>query len=211
MPHQLELWGKFSPQIEDYTRRGLQQKLTTEQGRKLSAMVDPYTYRDRLKMPKLIINGTNDAYWTLDALNLYWDDLAGEKLVLYVPNAGHGLNDALRVLNTVVNFARLVAADRPRPQMTWRPEQSEGKLTLTISSQPRPVAASLWVAHSDDRHFDQAKWVATDMIAKGDDFVGETARPEQGFLAAFGEATYEIDGRRFTLSTQMSLVGPKGQ
>ena len=54
-------------------------------------MVDPYTYRDRLTKPKLLINGTNDRYWTLDALDLYWDELKGPKYVVELPNAGHGL------------------------------------------------------------------------------------------------------------------------
>ena len=40
----------------------------------------PWVYRDKLTMPKLILNGTNDPYWTLDALNLYWDDLNGRQV-----------------------------------------------------------------------------------------------------------------------------------
>ena len=43
-------------------------------------MVDPFTYRDRLTKPKLLINGTNDRYWTLDALDLYWNDLQGAEV-----------------------------------------------------------------------------------------------------------------------------------
>ena len=46
-----------------------------------------------LKQPKLLLLGTNDRYWPLDALNVYWDGLPGDKYVTYVPNNGHGLKD----------------------------------------------------------------------------------------------------------------------
>jgi PhoPQ-activated pathogenicity-related protein len=62
---------------------------------------------------KLLINGVNDPYWTTDALNLYWDDLPGDKWVTYVPNAGHNLEqhadgkkDRTRAVNALAAFAR---------------------------------------------------------------------------------------------------------
>src|SRR5262249_42931928 len=91
MPRQLALWGKYSEQIEDYTRRGLQQQMTSDRGQQLTRMVDPWFYRDHLKMPKLLIHGANDRYWATDATALFWDDLSGEKSLLTVPNSGHGL------------------------------------------------------------------------------------------------------------------------
>ena len=67
------------------------------------------------RVPKMIINGTNDPYWPLDALNTYWDDLKGEKWLLYVPNAGHDLRETdkdgkkellpTRAVNTLAAFA----------------------------------------------------------------------------------------------------------
>src|SRR5439155_1255709 len=87
MDHQLKSYGKYSLMIRDYTNRGLVPMPKTEEAVKLWQMVDPYFYRDQLKMPTLIVNGANDPYWTVDALNLYWDGLKGEKWVLYVPNA----------------------------------------------------------------------------------------------------------------------------
>ena len=66
----------------------------TTEAPKLWQMIDPWVYREKLTLPKMIINGANDPYWPLDALNSYWDDLKGEKWVLYVPNAGHDLREA---------------------------------------------------------------------------------------------------------------------
>ena len=51
-------------------------------GPELVRMVDPWFYRERLKMPKLLIHGANDRYWATDATSLYWNDLLGEKSLL---------------------------------------------------------------------------------------------------------------------------------
>ena len=114
LSHQLQSYGKYSEMIVDYTKRSLVPVPNTEDARKLWMMVDPWFYRDRLKQPKMIVNGSNDPYWTQDALNLYWDDLKGDKWVLYVPNAGHNLvqqhdtptilPDRSRAMNTVSRF-----------------------------------------------------------------------------------------------------------
>ena len=96
-PNQLEVWGKYSEQIGDYVERGLTEKTDNPDLTKLWKMVDPFTYRDRLTKPKLLVNGTNDRYWTLNALDFYWSELKGPKYLVELPNAGHGLEQQSRV------------------------------------------------------------------------------------------------------------------
>lgn len=72
----------------------------------------------RLKnVQKLIINGTNDRYWALDALNLYWDNLPEPKSVLYVSGSVHDLEDRERVHATMIAFAQLLAQGQELPSI----------------------------------------------------------------------------------------------
>ncbi|HSQ11783.1 MAG TPA: PhoPQ-activated protein PqaA family protein, partial [Candidatus Deferrimicrobium sp.] len=91
MSHQVQTLGAYSSRLTPYSSRGLLPIPETPAGQRLLNMVDPWAYRERLTMPKLIVNGTNDAYWATDALNLYWDGIPSDKSVLYIPNAGHNL------------------------------------------------------------------------------------------------------------------------
>ncbi|MCC6580102.1 MAG: hypothetical protein IT440_06635 [Phycisphaeraceae bacterium] len=68
--HQAQSYGRFSDKIHDYTERSLPRLLMTEPGRRLGAMIDPWQFRQRLTMPKLILLGTNDPYWTVDSARL---------------------------------------------------------------------------------------------------------------------------------------------
>ena len=52
---------------------------------------DPYEYRDRLTMPKFLVNATGDQFFLPDSWKFYLGDLPGETHVRYVPNADHGL------------------------------------------------------------------------------------------------------------------------
>src|SRR5262249_6977682 len=75
LPHQLKSFGAYSEMIGDYTKLGLAELPDSPEVRKLYGLVDPYSYREQLTLPKLILLGNNDPYWTVDALNLYWDGL----------------------------------------------------------------------------------------------------------------------------------------
>ncbi len=173
--HQLDSWGKYSEQIEDYTRRGLMEKIDTPDGAKLWKLIDPYTYRDRLTMPKLQINGTNDPYWTLDSMNLFWDDLKGSKYVVYLPNAGHGLEQHREwAVNGVGALFRHVATGREMPAPEWSLdgehntlgakgviEDSRDRVTLIVKMKrdvPGPKRVEYWKARSKDQDFRNATW-----------------------------------------------------
>jgi PhoPQ-activated pathogenicity-related protein len=208
MPNQLAAWGKYSEQIEEYTRRGLQQKMGTKKGQQLSVLVDPFAYRKSLTLPKLIVNGTNDPYWALDALNLYWDQLGGPKYVLYGVNSGHGLEQSLpAVLASATAFVRAVAADKPWPKLQWRYEIASPGVELRINAGTGARSARVWTAHSETRDFRKSRWTSAPMERQANEFVGKALPPTSGFTAVFGEVSMEQDGRVFPLSTQTRIVG----
>jgi PhoPQ-activated pathogenicity-related protein len=209
--NQLAVWGKYSEQIDDYTNRGLMVKLDDPDRKMLWEMVDPYFYLDRLTMPKLLINGTNDRYWTLNALDLYWDELKGPKSVVYLPNAGHGLEQhSDYALNGIGGFFRHVVLKRPMPDLTWSFARSsvDGPLRLTVNASPQPKTAQIWTARSDSQDFRESKWESSPLQV-GATMTAEAARPEKGYVAFFADLEYEIEGVPYHLSTQIGQFGVK--
>ena len=214
MPRQLQAFGTYSSRLAPYSSRGLLPIPETPEGRRLLSMVDPWAYRDRLTMPKLIINGTNDFYWATDALNLYWDGIPADKWVLYIPNAGHNLRRQDRPypdqLNDLIDglaaFSRHQISGAAMPKLSWKHETVNGKLRLTIAATPVPASARLWIAQTPATDFRTAKWTEHAMNLSDGKVVGEVTAPDKGHLAIFGEVDYEIDGLRYRLSTQMRMT-----
>ncbi len=161
-------------------------------------------------MPVLQINGTNDRYWTLDSMNLYWDDIKAPKSVVYLPNAGHGL-DVNRdyAIHGIASLFRHVASGRTMPKLSWTHDDADGGTPrLAITSQPEPRAAQLWTAHSPTRDFRESEWTASP-IPLDTPMVVSIEEPESGSVAFFGDLTYEIDGLEYHLSTQIRQVDPE--
>jgi len=224
MKHQLECFGRYSEMIHDYEERHLLPMPNTAEAVKLWGMVDPYNYRALLKMPKLIVNGANDPYWTVDALNYYWNDLTGEKAVMIVPNAGHGLQQkfddgkidlmrgSARVANSLAAFTRLQIAGKSFPELNWKHDDAQdGQMRLLVKTPEAPKAARLWVAKSDTRNFRNAKWEEKEanLDATGKQVVGVCPRPESGFVAFYGEVDYQVGGVMYSLSTQVRMEKAK--
>jgi PhoPQ-activated pathogenicity-related protein len=205
MKHQMDTWGEYSEQIADYTSKGLVEVMQKQPEIPLWRWVDPYTYRSKLSLPKLLINGTNDRYWVIDATNLYWDDLIGPKHVLYVPNAGHGLDGGREgALTTLAVFAQHVARDEPLPNLSWKHDDDRNRLRLTVASKPEPKSMRLWVARSEDKDFRPDRWEPREIEAdENGAFVAHVDKPESGHVAFFAEARYTFGPIEYALSTQM--------
>ena len=214
MPRQLQAFGAYSSRLAAYSSRGLLPIPETPAGQRLLSMVDPWAYRDKLTMPKLIINGTNDFYWATDALNLYWDGIPDDKWVLYVPNAGHNLRRQDRPLreqlsDLVTNlaaFARHQMSGAAMPTLRWKHENSNGRLRLIIDATPAPLAARLWIAQSATTDFRTTQWREQEVNFFDGKIIGEVTPPEKGHLAFFGELDYDIGGLPYHLSTQLQVT-----
>ncbi|MBD3182193.1 hypothetical protein GF312_07870 [Candidatus Poribacteria bacterium] len=207
MKHQLEAWGKYSEQIRDYTKLDIPQRLKTNpELQELSRLVDPYTYLDRVTMPKVIVIGTNDRYWPLDALNLYYDDLKGESYILYVPNKGHGVDDIDRIVGGWIAFFKKVDGKIKFPDLKWNYDENPSGLELYIESDIMPESISVWTSKSDTRDFREVKWQRTEIEPKGSIYSYTLETPEEGYAAIFGEAVYKADGKEYYLSTNVRIL-----
>jgi PhoPQ-activated pathogenicity-related protein len=196
MDYQIETWGEFSEQIADYTRKGLVRANGEEETPRetaLRTMMDPWTYREQITIPKLVINGTNDRYWVVDAAKNYFPDLVGPKYVLQIPNAGHGLEGGHdKVVASIAALFRRVASGAELPNIEWTLEENEqGERRIVVSSNPPAHAAMLWTAVSETKDFREVKWTGRSFGGRNGTF--ETSipepRPGQG-IAAFGELRF---------------------
>lgn len=207
---QLKSFGKYSEQIQDYTDRGLQKKLSTAAGKSLRSIVDPIAYRDQLKQPKLIILATNDEYWPVDSLNLYWDDLEGEKYLLYVPNNGHGIKDYPRVTASIAALQKSVTGGKPMPKLSWHQQEQSDYMHFELTSNVAPSAVRRWTATADTRDFRKSAWKSTPVKSSdnGDKaFAVGYEIPKTGCAACFLEAEFPGEPLPFVLTTTLHVVG----
>ncbi|MGC1275414.1 MAG: PhoPQ-activated protein PqaA family protein [Planctomycetaceae bacterium] len=196
MKDQVETWGTFSEQIADYSSKGLIRANGEKESPReaaLRTMMDPWTYREQITIPKLIINGTNDRYWVVDAAKNYYPGLVGPKHVLEIPNAGHSLDGGLgTVTATIAVFYRRTAARKAMPTLEWKFDATDaGQRRLVLSSDSAAQSARLWTAASDTNDFREAAWSDRSMTHRDDRYsVALPDSAENQSLAAFGELRF---------------------
>lgn len=210
--HHYEAYGFFSTALNDYVRHGLfPHKIGTPEYRAILAIEDPYHYRnrERLKIPKYLVNASGDQFFLPDNSRFYFHDLQGEKYLRYVPNSRHNLagTDAR---DSMLAFYQAILKGTRRPRFTWKKDK-DGSLHVKVTEKPREV--NLCQATNP-----KARDFRVDTIGnaysrtplteeKAGVYVGRVHRPEQGFTAFFVELIYESGGRYpFKFTTDVSVV-----
>jgi len=205
LEHQRKSYGRLSEEVKDYSELKLDEALKTERGKKLAQLVDPYSYLDKLTIPKLVLLGTNDPYWTVDASSFYFPALKGSKHIYYEPNTGHGLGAG--IYPTVIAFFDASMRGQTLPAVTWK-KTGKGELQVTWDAQGRNklAAATLWQATAPRRDFRQAKWKSTQLDGEGSATV-KVEEPKEGWTAFYVSVRFPYErGLPFAVSTEMSVI-----
>jgi len=220
MKNQIDSFSKPSEMINDYVERKLVPIPKTEAAQRLWVIIDPWSYREKITVPKLIVNGTNDPYWPLDALNTYWDGLKGDKCLLYVPNAGHELCEwdkegkpqplPMRAINTLAAFARCQIFDQSMPNLncttTWTP--GTNSLDITVSCSAKPVEAMVYSTVAKSKDFRKSWWDSKQLNISQNKTDCKVELPKAGYSAAMVDFEFELEGLKYYLSTPLRIMDP---
>jgi PKD repeat protein len=226
MLHHRSVYGFWAPAIYDYAQERVFERLLPENGdvlpeaQKLLDIVDPYEYRDRITMPKFLLNSSGDQFFVPDSAQWYYDDLLGDKQLNYVPNTSHGIADIDGdagddpALNSLLAWYMSITQDIERPTFTWTKDAAAGRIVVTPQTGSDPVEVRLWQATNPDaRDFrldEGVNWTSTVLTAQGDGtYVGQvTPAPWTGFFVqmryanpaefAFSVPGFEVPDMVFT-------------
>jgi PhoPQ-activated pathogenicity-related protein len=209
--HHHRSYGFWSPAIGDYVALHIPDWFGTRQFHDLARIEDPYSYRDRLTLPKLIVNATGDPLFLPDSSRFYFDGLKGEKHLRYVPNADHSL-DGTDAFDSLLAFFREIVEGVPRPQLTWR-FQGRTAIHARSGTARRPSQVRLWKASNPAARDFRLEtigpaWTASLLEPSADGgYVGRVEKPARGWTAFFLEMTYPGPGKEpLKLTTAVRIV-----
>ena len=194
MRHHFAAYGFWAPSVGNYVDHGIMARMDHPRLAELYRLVDPYFYRHRLTMPKLVMNAAGDQFFLPDSWRFYWDDLRGENYLRYVPNADHGL-DGTDAVETMAAFHTLIATDVKPPQYSWS-TASDGTLRVLAQTEPREVR--LWQAHNPQARDFRVEtlgqaYTSAPLHPTADGlYVVEPPAPASGWTAWFVELTFDV-------------------
>lgn len=145
MEHHWSAYGFYAPAIGDYARSSIMSWRGSKEFNSLLQLIEPYELRDRLTMPKYIINASGDEYFLPDSWRFYYTQLSGRSYLRYVPNADHSLKGS-DSLDSIISFHYAIAHDKEFPSVRWEAKTS-GHLSAWSNVQPTKV--TLWTAFNE--------------------------------------------------------------
>ncbi|KAA0992450.1 PhoPQ-activated pathogenicity-related family protein [Dyadobacter aurulentus] len=209
LDYQVESWGDYSVQIEDYVKLGIPQSTGTEDGKAITTMIDPYSYRAKLTMPKLIFMGTNDEYWVTDNIKNYLKNIPGINSLHYVPNAGHDLGGGKQAMEALSAFYGAALNKTPFTVCEWKQSVSEKNIKLDITATSDAlIDVILWSANSPDQDLRNDTWTGRSLGIKNKSSIQVTEPlPKTGFKAIYVDLKYKNKaGAIYTESTRVFLA-----
>jgi PhoPQ-activated pathogenicity-related protein len=191
--YQFTTYGEYSIEIEDYVKLEIPQGTETPDGRNITTMIDPYSYRKKYNLPKMIFIGTNDPYWTVDATKHYINEIPGENLIHYVPNAGHNLAGGKQAFESLNSFFAITLKNIKYPVCVWDAKDTEHGVDFSLKTESENlVEAHLWETTSMDKDFRNNLWLNRKLKINDPSAIKFTkSYPKKGHQAFYVELKYK--------------------
>lgn len=157
---------------------------------------DPFAHRDRLSLPKFVVNSAGDQYFLPASSRFYLDALIDKKYLRYVPNTDHSLKNS-DARESVLAFYHAVVAGEPRPQFSWSFAPNG---VIEVKTATRPLAAVLWQATNLEARDFRLETIGpayrhSALEADSDGiFRARVPEPARGWVAYFVELTFPGGG-----------------
>ena len=209
MEHHYQAYGFYAPAVGNYTQHHIMDWNGTPEIKALYAIEDPFTYRDRLTMPKLLMNAAGDQFFLPDSSQFYFDQLVGPKYLRYVPNTDHSMRNS-DAYESLLAWHHLATTQGHLPEFSWK-HSPDGAVTVTPKDAPRQVM--LWQAHTDSvRDFRLETvgpiWKSTPVSPdEMGNYTARVAKPAKGWTGYFLELTYDVGAAKpLKLTTDVKVI-----
>ena len=139
--------GNWSFTFSDYWMEELLGRLDEPNFQLMAEYIDPFFYKERLTMPKMIISSCGDEFFMPDDSHYFFDQLPGPKYMRLLPNAEHSTAiSGLSAPHFAFSFRQFVLATLkgyPLPQFTWNrwddPEGKKGGIELITETPVKSI------------------------------------------------------------------------
>jgi PhoPQ-activated pathogenicity-related protein len=153
--HQWKSYGGWSWALHDYVEMDIMSRLDSPEMLQLQQNVDPFFFKERLTMPKLVVNAFLDEFQQPDDTHYWWNDLPEPKHFLMTPNAEHseatGILMITPAIGTWLSYQLQKAAV---PTFTWHTSQTNGEITATLDDIGTVHSATMYWGYSCGNNFD---------------------------------------------------------
>ena len=206
--HHYGAYGFWAPAVGDYEGMGIMNWQDTPEYAALMKIEEPYEYRDRLTLPKFVVNSAGDQFFLPDSTKFYWKDLKGPKYLRYVPNSDHSLKNTDAQMSLLA-FYDAIVRKKPLPEYTWE-LPAPGR--IRVVSKTKPSRVKLWQATNPDaRDFRLdtlgPKYVEKEIpLNESGAYEATIETPEKGWTAGFLELTYADEPAPFKFTSGITVT-----
>ena len=209
--HQHEAYGFYLEATKDYQQYRNLKKFDNERSKALLKLIDPYSYIDRLTIPKYIINSAQDEFFLPDSSRFYFDKLMGEKMIRYIANTNHSLkgSDADRSL---AGFYYSILNNIERPEILW---DHDGNTIYAEATRGQLSAVRLWQAVNRSARDFRLETIGpvweSRILAPGPNkrYSAKLAKPASGWKAYFIEMEFMLPEKMMIKLTTEVLIVPE--